>query len=107
VAVLDEVFRGRTLDEWRSTLATMEGVWAPVQQPGEVPRDPQAVANGIMTQLGEGEEQVVASPVQFDERPLGAVRPAPGLGEHTDEILLELGLDADELLALKLADTIT
>ena len=107
VAELDAIFRTRTLDEWCDALATMEGVWAPLRAPGEVPADPQAIANGVLADVGSGPERVVASPVQFDERPLGTVPAAPGLGADTDEVLGELGIDGDELLSLKLADVVS
>lgn len=103
VGVLDEVFRGATLDEWKQRLATMKGVWSPVQTTAELPEDPMAVANGYTTQL-ESEAgksyTLVSSPVQFDEisPPLGK---APDHGEHTDSVLQELGLDWDELIKLK------
>ena len=43
---------------------------------------------------GDGSSlRVVASPAQFDEKPIGELRRAPEHGEHTEEILLELGCD--------------
>jgi len=42
----------------------------------------------------------VANPVQFDESPASLVR-APEVGEHTEQILQELGLDWDRILELK------
>jgi crotonobetainyl-CoA:carnitine CoA-transferase CaiB-like acyl-CoA transferase len=43
VAELDAVFGSRTLDEWRTKLADVEGVWAPMQTAKEVGRDPQVL----------------------------------------------------------------
>ena len=103
IAVLREVFRTRTYDEWRERLQTLEGVWAPLQTTLEVHDDPQAVANGFLEHVtaGSGTSFVLpANPVQFDET-APAVHGAPGHGEHTDEVLLELGLTYDEILEHK------
>lgn len=103
IALLRELFGAATLDEWRGRLATLKGVWAPVQQPLEVHDDQQVAANGYLQTL-EGPDgarlAVATNPVQFD---LAAptIKGAPGHGEHTDEVLLSLGLDYDEILAHK------
>lgn len=102
VAILDEVFGARTLDEWRITLDTMEGPWAPMQKPEELHDDPQAVANGYLPTVTIDEEEVrlVASPVQFDEQPIECVR-SPELGENTEEVLLELGISWEQIAEYK------
>jgi crotonobetainyl-CoA:carnitine CoA-transferase CaiB-like acyl-CoA transferase len=109
VRTLDAVFAARTLEEWRTALADAEGVWAPMQTARELPSDPQAEANGYIRQV-EGASgtrfPLVASPVQFDERPPD-LRPAPELGQHTEEVLLALGVDWDELAACKEAGAVS
>ena len=70
--------------------------------------DPQVVANGYLPamQAGNGDTvQLVANPVQFDERPVEVSR-APEHGEHTEVILLELGLSWDDITALRAAGAI-
>ena len=108
IEVLRGVFRTRTYDEWRERLQTLEGVWAPLQTPLEVHDDPQAVANGylepITTSTG-AEFRLPANPVQFDETP-PEVRGAPEHGEHTDEVLLELGLTYDEIIEHKVTGAV-
>jgi crotonobetainyl-CoA:carnitine CoA-transferase CaiB-like acyl-CoA transferase len=109
VRVLDAIFAERTLGEWRTQLADAEGVWAPLQSAREIPDDPQAVANGYLPEVERGDGgrfTLVASPVQFDERS-PALRPAPDLGQHTEEVLLELGLSWDDLAAAKDAGAIS
>jgi crotonobetainyl-CoA:carnitine CoA-transferase CaiB-like acyl-CoA transferase len=101
---LDEIFATRTLEEWRPIMNTVDGVWAPVQTADELLVDPQVVANGYIrevTSTGGTTFRMVASPLQFDEQPPDLIR-APDHGEHTDEVLQELGLDMDAILDLKL-----
>lgn len=103
IQILREQFATADLAEWRERLATMKGVWAPVQTPLETHDDVQVAANGylrpVTTNAGH-EFSTVASPVQFGGAPpdLG---PAPDLGQHTEEVLLELGKTWDDLIALK------
>jgi crotonobetainyl-CoA:carnitine CoA-transferase CaiB-like acyl-CoA transferase len=98
ITVLDEAFASRTLDEWRVALQTMKGVWAPVQRPDELVEDPQVVANGYLSRVSNNgtDYDLVANPVQLDETP-EVLSPAPEHGQHTEEILLELGLDWEEI----------
>jgi crotonobetainyl-CoA:carnitine CoA-transferase CaiB-like acyl-CoA transferase len=97
-ALLDETFASRTLDEWKEALATMTGVWAPVQTAAELVDDPQVQANGYLSNVHvDGTDfDLVASPVQLDEAPV-QLTPAPEHGQHTEEILLELGVEWDEI----------
>jgi crotonobetainyl-CoA:carnitine CoA-transferase CaiB-like acyl-CoA transferase len=107
--VLREVFRTRTYDEWRERLQTLEGVWAPLQTALEVHDDPQVVANGYLERItasSGGDFVLPANPVQFDEVP-PSVRGAPEHGEHTDEVLLELGLTYDEIIEHKVTGAVS
>lgn len=103
IRVLDSVFAERTLAEWREALADAEGVWAPMQTPREVHSDPQALANGYLPEVDRGDGTrftLVASPVEFD-RTQPKLRPAPDLGQHTEEVLLELGFSWEEMARYK------
>jgi crotonobetainyl-CoA:carnitine CoA-transferase CaiB-like acyl-CoA transferase len=100
---LDAIFAERGFDDWRRALAGFDGEWAPVQTPAEVHDDPQVKANGYVAQveMGNGVSlPLVTSPVQFDEQP-GRPSRAPEHGEHTETVLLELGLTWDEIGGLK------
>lgn len=104
VKILREVIATRTLAEWAERFATLAGPWAPVQDSLQVGADAQIRANEYVTRVGELE--LVASPVQFDVR--GAeLGPAPEFAAQTEEILTEVGLDWDRIIALKAAGAIT
>jgi crotonobetainyl-CoA:carnitine CoA-transferase CaiB-like acyl-CoA transferase len=108
VTLIDEIFASRTFEEWRRALSGIDGVWAPVQTPTELLTEPQALENGYVTELthsGGTKFRMVPSPLQFNEEPATLV-PAPEHGEHTDEVLLELGLPMDEILDLKVRGAI-
>ncbi len=102
--LLDEIFASKTLEEWKPILLEVEGVWAPVQTADELLTDPQVLANGYLRDVESAAGttfRMAASPLQFDEEPPDLVR-APDHGEHTDEVLSELGLDMDSILELKI-----
>jgi crotonobetainyl-CoA:carnitine CoA-transferase CaiB-like acyl-CoA transferase len=102
-ALLDELFAGASLAEWRRTLADFSGVWEAAQDTLEVAGDAQALANGYVADVDAGDGtcfRLVASPVQFDERPTRPRR-APEAGEHTEQVLLEHGLDWERIAALR------
>lgn len=103
IQILDDVFAARTLNEWKEKLKTFDGVWDPVQTPEEVLEDPQVLANEFMAKGVEPGPalSIVSSPAQFDEEPLSTVRRAPEHGQHTEEVLLEVGCTWDEISALK------
>lgn len=108
VATLDSIFATRTFDEWRRILMEVEGVWAPVQTSGELLEDPQALDNGYVREVEARSGtrfRMVPSPIQFDETPPELTR-APDHGEHTDEVLMELGLDMDQIMELKVSGAI-
>ena len=70
----------------------------------DVFQDPQVLHNDII--LDEvhpriGRVRTVRPPAKFSKTPASLNRPAPSKGEHTDEILLELGLDVGQIAALR------
>ncbi|MDG2306739.1 MAG: CoA transferase [Candidatus Binatia bacterium] len=100
---LSAVFATRTLAEWTEQLAGLDAAWEPQQSVREVREDPQAGANGYLTEIESGSNErfeVVSNPCQFDER-VPALSPAPEVGAHTEEVLLALGLDWQEISALR------
>ncbi|MDP3890777.1 CaiB/BaiF CoA-transferase family protein [Nocardioides sp.] len=95
VTLFDEIFASRTYAEWGIALATLRGVWAPVQKADEMGADPQVVANGMIQKVryDDGDLDLVGMPVMFDQRP-AAIGRAPDFGEHTEEILASLDVSS-------------
>ena len=109
VASLDDAFGKFDLPELRVRFAGLRGAWGVVQKGRELHDDPAAIANGYLTVVEpEGDEPftLVAPPVQYDEEEVSGLRPAPGHGEHTDEVLMELGLDWDRIVELKVSGAV-
>jgi crotonobetainyl-CoA:carnitine CoA-transferase CaiB-like acyl-CoA transferase len=104
VAVLDEVFGARTLAEWRERFVGFSGVWAPVLTFNEIHEQAQVEPNGYLPRVvGQDgiEFRLVSPPMQFDDQPSGPAGPAPELGQHTEDVLLDAGLDWDEIAAAR------
>lgn len=96
VAMFDAAFAKRTLEEWGTALDAVDLVWAPVQHASQVVEDPQAWASGAFVDIPDGKGgkmTTVASPIRFDGEDVEIRRPTPEVGEHTAEVLVELGYD--------------
>lgn len=99
-----EAIRGKPFEYWRRHLKTMKGQWAPFQSLVDLTTDEQALANDMVVEVdaadGGAPFKVVRGPVQFNHEPLQTTR-APQASEHTETVLMELGLDWDRIEALK------
>ncbi|MBH0776597.1 CaiB/BaiF CoA transferase family protein [Nocardia bovistercoris] len=103
VAELEKEFAGRTFEEWKALLSHLDAPWAPVQAVEELLDDPQVLANdyiGAVGSEGGASYSLPTGPVQLDERP-PTLRRAPEHGEHTEDVLLQLGYSWDEIADLK------
>ena len=102
--LITKAFAGKPFEYWRQHLKTMKGQWAPFQSLIELADDEQAIANDMIAEveLASGGEpfRVVRGPVQFNHEPLVTTR-APQASEHTEIVLMELGMDWDRIAELK------
>ena len=89
-AFLAEVFATRTRDEWTQWFATRDVCYAPVYDLKEAYQDPQVRARKMVLDDPEAGGRL-GTPIKFAAEPGRESGRAPGLGEHTDEILERIG----------------
>src|SRR5690242_14795808 len=104
-SMLDEIFGSQPMSHWYEVFNGAQITFGAVREPQEVINDPQLRANDIVVPLeGAGEKltSTISSPIQVHGVAKVTARRAPGIGEHNDEVLKELGFttgDIDELRA--------
>ena len=100
---LEAGFKTRTRDEWMEILRAAD-VWAaPVHEFSEVEQDPQINWNGSFAPIDHptvGQLLVIRSGLDFSRTPAGIRRPPPLFGEHTEEVLADLGYEDGEVAVL-------
>jgi crotonobetainyl-CoA:carnitine CoA-transferase CaiB-like acyl-CoA transferase len=102
--LLDARFAERTRAEWLAELREVGLLFAPIQSFFDVLTDEQARANGYIREFEHprlGAVPLPGFPIRFGKQEAGIRSAAPGLGEHTDQVLRELGYDDDAIFALR------
>jgi|BEDMetMinimDraft_2_1075160.scaffolds.fasta_scaffold00880_3 crotonobetainyl-CoA:carnitine CoA-transferase CaiB-like acyl-CoA transferase len=104
-AMIEEEAPKRTTEEWVAFCDRVSIPCMPVLSLDDLPYDPHLQAIGFFTEAehpSEGRYRLIADPVRFSDTPSFLRRHAPRLGEHTEEVLREAGVD-EALLAAVLA----
>jgi crotonobetainyl-CoA:carnitine CoA-transferase CaiB-like acyl-CoA transferase len=104
ISELDRIFATRSRDEWGKIFDSEHDLWwAPVQTVDEVMADPQVQAAGGFVDVPDGATttRLPATPVDFGGTPWSPRAMAPANGQHTDEILAQLGRTPAQIAELR------
>ncbi len=104
VPLLAERMRTRTRADWLAALDAAKVPCGPINDLADVFADPQVLARGMKTTVAHPHSdalELVASPLKLSATPVQLRRPPPLLGQHTDEVLAEAGLNEAERLRLR------
>lgn len=102
-AELDAGFAALSFEEIARRLDAADLVWAPMQTPAEVAADPQIAAAGAFVEVEDGRGGAFrspAAPARFPGADADRRPPAPNLGQHTREVLAEVGYGEAEIDAM-------
>jgi crotonobetainyl-CoA:carnitine CoA-transferase CaiB-like acyl-CoA transferase len=104
VGILQLTFRTQPRNYWLSRLDANDIPSAPINSIQEVFEDPQIKHMGIPKRIDHpkmGKSNLIGSPINLSDTPAQFFRPAPLLGEHTNEILNRLGYDNEAIEDLR------
>ncbi|MGI9512903.1 MAG: CaiB/BaiF CoA transferase family protein [Anderseniella sp.] len=96
-------FKPETTQHWLDALEAAGVPAGPVLAIDEMHADPQTIARDMVPEVNHpvaGTVKTIGAPVKFHGTPAGVKRPAPLLGEHTEEVLAEAGFSAQEIKAV-------
>jgi len=109
VEVLDPVFSAKPLEHWKKVLDVGRVIYGVVQIADEIVNDPQMLENEILAPVSDpsiGATHTVNSPVQVAGVRKVTPSRAPRLGEHSADVLGELGYDTTQVAQLAAAGVV-
>ena len=109
-ARIEAVLAARPRSHWLELLEARGVPCGPINDYAEVMADPHVRARELVVETDHptlGRIPTLGTPIKLSETPLAPGRPAPRLGEHTDEILGDAGFGAEEIAALRRAGAVT
>ncbi len=107
VGILDEVFAQRDLSEWRGILHAAGVTFGDVGLIDETPGDAQLQQAGALVAFADGNGLTVSSPFHVHGEAKVAPRRAPSVGQHTEEVLHELGYSGADIARLRALAVVT
>jgi alpha-methylacyl-CoA racemase len=107
ISVVEAVLRTRTRAQWEEMLAHLDVCVEPVLDVAESFEHPQVRSRGMRLEAGDGRPTAQTGfPIRLTGSPAAFRRPAPGYGEHSDEVLAEAGYASDEVAAMRAAGVV-
>jgi crotonobetainyl-CoA:carnitine CoA-transferase CaiB-like acyl-CoA transferase len=107
IPILDEIFANRDQAEWRRILDEAGLIFGIVADMDEIANDEQILASGALVPYTDGSAFTVNSPLWIADQEKLPPRPAPKVGQHSEEILREAGYPEAEIRALRADSVIT
>jgi len=106
IHIIEDSLAKETMAEWEQRFRKNNCIYGRVQSPKDVTTDPQAIAAGLFQAVEypgvpEGRIKLITTPVVFSDNPASIRTPAPELGQHTEEILLDLGYTWEDIGRMK------
>jgi crotonobetainyl-CoA:carnitine CoA-transferase CaiB-like acyl-CoA transferase len=101
IRILDGIFATKDQLEWRRILDQAGLIFGIVADMEEIADDEQIIASEAVVPFVDGSSLTVNSPIWIKGQQKTAPRPAPAVGEHSDEVLREAGYSDAEISALR------
>ena len=98
IALMDEAFAQKTIDEWKPILDEAGLIWSPVQTFEQAFEDKQMHEAGVYVDMPKADGtsyKNIASPIRFGDESTDPKGPLPEIGQHTMDVLDQVGIDTE------------